>query len=93
MLLKKLSEASGPSGFEGEVREIIKNEIKDFVDEISVDRMGNIIAHKKGNGKKVVVDVHMDEAAFIITGYNEDGTLRFESLGDINSKVIPYKRH
>ena len=33
----------------------------------------------------------MDEVAFIITGYNEDGTLRFESIGGINSKVIPSK--
>lgn len=91
MLLKRLSEASGPSSFEGEVRDIIKNEIKNYVDEISVDRMGNIIAHKKGLGRKVVIDVYMDEVAFIITGYNEDGTLRFEAIGQINSKVIPCK--
>ena len=88
MLLEKLSNASGPSGFEGEVREIIRDEIKNYVDEIKVDVMGNVIAHKKGNGKKVLIDAHMDEVGFIITGYNEDGTLRFESLGGINGKVI-----
>ena len=88
MLLEKLSNAAGPSGFEGEVREIIKEEIKNYVDEIKVDVMGNVIAHKKGNGKKVLIDAHMDEVGFIITGYNEDGTLRFESLGGINGKVI-----
>jgi putative aminopeptidase FrvX len=88
MLLEKLCNASGPSGFEGEVREIIKEEIKNYVDEIKVDVMGNVIAHKKGNGKKVLIDAHMDEVGFIITGYNEDGTLRFESLGGINGKVI-----
>lgn len=91
MLLEKLCNASGPSGFEGEVRKIIKEEIKDYVDEIGTDRMGNIIAHKKGRGKKVVVDAHMDEVGFIITGYNEDGTLKFRSLGGINSKIIPSK--
>lgn len=88
MLLEKLSNASGPSGFEGEVREIIRDEIKNYVDEIKVDVMGNVIAHKKGNGKKVLIDAHMDEVGFIVTGYNEDGTLRFESLGGINGKVI-----
>lgn len=88
MLLEKLSNATGPSGFEGEVREIIKEEIKNHVDDIKVDVMGNIIAHKKGNGKKVLIDAHMDEVGFIITGYNEDGTLKFESLGGINGKVI-----
>jgi putative aminopeptidase FrvX len=88
MLLEKLCNATGPSGFEGEVREIIKEEIKSYVDEIKVDVMGNIIAHKKGNGKKVLIDAHMDEVGFIITGHNDDGTLRFEALGGINGKVL-----
>lgn len=91
MLLERLSNATGPSGFEGEVRAIIKEEIMAYVDEIKVDRMGNIIAHKKGQGKKVIVDAHMDEVGFIITGYNEDGTLRFYSLGGIAANVIPAK--
>ncbi|GLC30631.1 M42 family metallopeptidase [Clostridium omnivorum] len=91
MLLEKLCSASGPSGFEGDVRNIIKEEIKPYIDEIKVDRMGNIIAHKKGNGPKVIVDAHMDEVGFVITGYNEDGTLKFYSLGGINNKVIPSK--
>ena len=91
MLLEKLSNASGPSGFEGEVRNIIKEEIKAYVDEIKVDRMGNIIAHKKGTGKKIVVDAHMDEVGFVIIGFNEDGTMNFQSLGGINNKIIPSK--
>ncbi|MCR3759703.1 M42 family metallopeptidase [Clostridium felsineum] len=91
MLLKKLCNAAGPSSFEGEVRKIIKEEIKDFVDEIKVDRMGNIIAHKKGSGKKIMLDAHMDEVGFIITAINEDGTMKFASLGGINSKIIPSK--
>lgn len=88
MLLEKLSNAAGPSGFEGEVRKIIKEEIVGYVDDIKVDVMGNVIAHKRGIGIKVLIDAHMDEVGFIITGYNEDGTLRFESLGGINGKVI-----
>ena len=91
MLLERLCNATGPSGYEGDVRSIIKEELKSYVDEIKVDKMGNIIAHKKGNGKKVIIDAHMDEVGFIITGYNEDGTLRFDCLGGINSKVIPAK--
>ena len=85
MLLEALSNASGVSGYEGEVRNIIKEEVKKYVDEVIVNRMGNIIAHKKGNGPKIIIDAHMDEVGFIITGYNEDGTLRFHSLGGINN--------
>lgn len=91
MLLETLTNAVGPSGFEGDVREIIKNEIRPYVDEIKIDRMGNIIAHKKGFGPKVVIDAYMDEVSFIITAYNNDGTLKFECLGDINGRVIPSK--
>lgn len=90
-LLEKLCNAAGPSGYEGEVREIIKEEIKPYVDKIKVDRMGNIIAHKKGRGKKILIDAHMDEVGFIITGYNADGTLKFRALGGVNSKVVPCK--
>lgn len=91
MFLEKLCNASGPVSHEEEVRELIKNEIKDFVDEVKVDRMGNVIAHKKGNGKKVMIDAHMDEVAFIITGINDDGTMKFAAMGGINSKIIPSK--
>jgi len=91
MLLERLSNAIGPSGFEGHVRDIIKKEISCYVDEIKTDRMGNIVAHKKGNGKKVLIDAHMDEVGFIITGFNSDGTLKFASLGGINSKIIACK--
>lgn len=91
MLLEELCNANSPVSFEGSVREIIKREIKDYVDDIKIDRMGNIIAHKKGKGKKVIVDAHMDEVGFIITSINEDGTMKFASMGRINSKIIPSK--
>lgn len=90
-LLEKLCNASGPTGYEGDVRKIIKQELKKIVDEVKTDNMGNIIAHKKGKGIKVLIDAHMDEVAFIITGYNEDGTLNFQALGGINSKILPAK--
>jgi putative aminopeptidase FrvX len=91
VFLETFSNLAGPSGFEGEVRNFIKKQLLEFVDEVKIDRMGNIIAHKKGEGKKVVVAAHMDEVAFVITGYNEDGTLNFQSLGKINAKVLPSK--
>lgn len=90
-LLEKLSNAVSPTGFEKEVRDIIIKEVKGYSDEIKVDRLGNVIVHKKGKGKKVLVDAHMDEVGFIITKINDDGTLNFSSLGGINSKIIPCK--
>lgn len=90
-LLDKLTSLHGPSGYEGQVRSFIRDYLMSYVDEIVIDRMGNIIVHKKGSGKRVIVDAHMDEVGFIITGYNDDGTLRFRALGGIDSKIIPAK--
>ncbi len=47
MLLKLLTEASGVSGNEKEVRNLIVSQIKDYVDNIKIDKLGNIIAYKK----------------------------------------------
>lgn len=90
-IMDKLSSAAGPSGYEGEVRNIIKKEILPYVDEVKIDKMGNIIAHKKGKGKKVMLAAHMDEVGFIITGYNNDGTLKFRGLGGVSTFAIPSK--
>ena len=51
-LLKELVGIYGPASNEKPIREYIENEIKDYVDEIEVDSLGNLIARKKGNGKK-----------------------------------------
>lgn len=96
MLLKKLSNAGAPSGYEKKVREIVIKGIGSLAEDIRIDSMGNVIAFKPGNGnaagrKKVVLSCHMDEVGFIITGYNIDGTLRFALLGDVNLSVIPSK--
>ena len=48
-LLKKLANAPGVSGFEGDIRNIISKELKDYVDEIAVDNLGNLITKKKEN--------------------------------------------
>ena len=52
-LLKKLCTASGISGDEGEVRELILSEIRDHADKIIVDNPGNIIVFKKGKKRKI----------------------------------------
>lgn len=94
-LLKKYCEIPSPSGSEELLRTEIIKDIKDFADEIKVDNLGNIIAFKKGRktpSKKVMLDAHMDEIGFMITGIDESGELRFNTLGGIDSKVIFGKR-
>lgn len=82
MLLKKLTDANGVPHLENEIRDLIKEEIKDFVDDIYVDRMGNIIATKnsKSNGN-IAISAHMDEAGLIVTNINSEGLIKFDFWG------------
>ncbi len=92
MLLEKLTLANGVSNYEDEVRNLIKEEIKDFVDELFVDRMGNIIAVKNKNaaGKHIALSAHMDEVGLVVHSVDEDGLIKFHSLG-IDAKVLASK--
>ena len=80
-LLNKLTTAFGPSGCEGDVRGVIADLIAPYVDEVRTDAMGNLIAHKKGAGKKLLFSAHMDSVGMIITHIEKEGYLRFGSLG------------
>ena len=84
-LIKKLVEAYGPSGFEDGMRDLIRPEIEKYVDEISVDAMGNLIALKKGDGSglKVMIAAHMDEIGVMVSHITKDGFLRFTNIGGV----------
>ncbi len=84
-LIKKLVEAYGPSGFEDGMRDLIRPEIEKYVDEISVDAMGNLIALKKGDGSglKVMIAAHMDEIGVMVSHINKEGFLRFTNIGGV----------
>ena len=91
-LLKKLTQCSAASGNEKAVCELIKNEIKDYVDEITVDVLGNLIARKKGNGRKIMLAAHMDEIGVVVTFVDDKGFLRFSNVGGISPKNLIGRR-
>lgn len=88
-LIKKLTEAKSPSGRENEIRDIIIDEIKDYVDEYKVDKLGNLMAIKKGKSDKTILfDAHMDEIGLVVTHITDDGFLRVEPVGGVNPRVL-----
>jgi endoglucanase len=87
-LMKRLSDCFGPSGREKSIREMIMDEIKELADEITTDPLGNLIARKKGNGKKILFSAHMDQIGLIITHVDEKGFLRFANVGGLNAKEL-----
>ena len=91
-IVKKLTEAFGPSGREDEIRNVIMEEIKDHVDGYRVDKVGNIIAWKGKGEKKILLDAHMDEIGVVVTNIDEKGFLRVEPVGGVSPYTVLKKR-
>ncbi|MDF2543400.1 MAG: family peptidase [Herbinix sp.] len=89
--LKTLSELYGVSGDETRVRKYILEQVQPHCDEVYIDRMGNLYAHKKGNGKRVMYCAHMDEVGMIVTGVLDSGLLAFSAVG-LDMRAIVSKR-
>ena len=80
----------GVSGREDKIREVIKKEIEPYCDEIYTDNMGNLIARKKGNGKKIMLCAHMDEIGFFVTSISEKGFIHIAPIGGIDILASVY---
>ena len=92
-MLKQICEIAGAPGFEQRIRKLVVKEVKPLVDELSVDTMGNVIAIKRGaERKKVMVAAHMDEISFIVTHIDDDGFIRFHTLGGFDPKTLTSQR-
>lgn len=90
-VLKRLSAVAGPAGFEGDVARTAKELLEPLVDEVSIDRLGNVIGVKRcgnPNAKRLLLDAHLDQVGFIVTGV-EEGFLRFAALGGIDPRLMP----
>jgi len=92
-LLKKLAEARGPSGFEDEVRELVAREMEPFVDEVVVDRWGNLIGVKRGSTNyRAMVAAHIDEIGLVVDHVEKEGFLRVRGIGGWNEVTLVGQR-
>ncbi|MEJ2281311.1 MAG: M42 family metallopeptidase [Candidatus Bathyarchaeota archaeon] len=89
-ILEELSNANGVTGREDEVRNIIKNLMNPFADEIREDKLGNLIAFKKGkaDAPTIMIAAHMDEVGLMIKNIKKKGFLQFTKIGGIDDRVI-----
>lgn len=85
-LIQKLVETQGPSGYEAQIRSVVRKEIESFADEIHVDALGNLIVRKgKGSaaGIKVMLAAHIDEIGVMVSQVDAEGFVRFTTLGGV----------
>ncbi len=88
-LIEKLITTPGPSGYESQIREVVRAEIENFADDIKVDALGNLIVKKGSGGKKIMLAGHMDEIGVIATHIDENGFVRFSNLGGVFPRYVP----
>ncbi|OGO70003.1 MAG: aminopeptidase [Chloroflexi bacterium RBG_19FT_COMBO_56_12] len=85
-LIQKLVETNSPSGYEANIRAVIRTEIEAYADEIKVDPMGSLIARKgqeSPDGRRIMLAAHMDEIGVMATHIDENGFVRFTTLGGV----------
>ncbi|MGE5474916.1 MAG: M42 family metallopeptidase [Ignavibacteriales bacterium] len=94
MLLKDLTLAKGISGDESDIRKIIKSELNNDALETFTDNIGNLLVTKniEAESIKVLVTAHMDEVGLMITMINDNGSLKFKTIGSIDERVLASKR-
>ena len=80
-LLKKVSEAFGPSGFEREVQRIVKKEGEIYADEVISDRLGSLAFKIGSTGPKLMFSAHVDEVGFMVSRIEDTGMLRIGKIG------------
>ena len=100
MVLKELCALRGVSGDEGRVREFIRQRVEPFATSVRTDRMGNLIAFKRGTGEQrrhILLTAHMDEAGMVVKGIYDDktgaekGLIRYDTAGEIDPRVVVSK--
>ena len=82
----------GVSGHEAEVAAYFAEQFRPLVDEVKVDAMYSVIAHKKGTGPKIMLCAHLDEIALMVTKIEDDGCVRFGSVGGVDPRILPGSR-
>src|SRR5690554_5888087 len=90
-LLEILSNGNGVSGFEFNLKNEVINAFDRYADSVQVDKLGNIIAHKKGSGDgsvKILMAAHIDEIGFMVKDIDKKGFIHFTNVGGIDPRTI-----
>ncbi len=90
--LLRLADACGPSGFEGPVKQVLRERLAAFP--VTYDKLGSAIFCKAGEEgqPRVMLASHMDEVGFLVKHITAEGFLRFACLGGWWEQVMLSQR-
>jgi endoglucanase len=93
-LLEELTNAHGPSGFEGPVRKIVQREMAPLADRVEIDGLGSVIGvlEVSKDAPNIMIAAHMDEVGMMVKRITEDGYLKYQVLGGILPEALINQR-
>jgi endoglucanase len=93
-LMRDLTEAPGPSGFEESVREIVVDAFEALDATMEYDGLGSVVATLPSSpaGPRVMVTAHMDEVGLMVQHVTPDGFILVKNLGGWLDQAFPDQR-
>ena len=88
--LSGITTVPGTSGHEAPVAEAFAGAFAPFCDEVRIDGSQSVIAVQRGSGKgpRVMLCAHIDEVSLMTTVVEDDGSVRFQSIG-VAAQTLP----
>ncbi|MBO4925641.1 MAG: M20/M25/M40 family metallo-hydrolase [Clostridia bacterium] len=90
--LKEATAIPGVTGNERAAAEYIAGAFAPYADEVEITPLNCVVAHKKGSGPKVLICAHLDEIGMMVSRIEKDGSLRLQSVGGVDPRVLPGMR-
>ncbi len=88
-LLKDITELTGVSGHEAQVRARLRDYVAPLTVSTRSDALGNLLASSgEQGGLKVLVAAHMDEVGIMVRRIDDKGFVRFTTLGSLRPQVL-----
>lgn len=94
-MIKKITELQSVSGFEHNIREVVREEMTAYVDEIQQDGLGGIFGLRHSadeKAPKLMLAAHMDEVGFMLASITDEGLFRVIPLGGWSAQVVSAQR-
>lgn len=92
--IAKLCAVPGVSGYEMPVCELMRDMMRPYCDQVDILPLGSVVGQRAGvspDAPRVLLDAHLDQIGFIVSGINDEGFLHFTPCGGFDARVLPAK--
>ena len=91
-LFERIVTTPGVSGREERIREVVIEELRGLVDEVTVDRLGSVIGRRPGGRPRVMLAAHMDSIGFLVKHIDDKGFIWVSPVGGFDPRTLTAQR-